>query len=258
MTGTLFTNVNILDASGADPFPGQVLVEGNRISALSRHGETLSASGAQVIDGGGTATLMPGLIESHAHLSIDNTDDLAKIGMIPPEENTLITMRNARFYLDCGITSCISAAAAKPRLDVVIRNEINAGRIPGPRMLACTPQFITTGGPWDARQMHLEHHTFEIIADGPDECVFEYGGPSQNGTGPTTQRIYAYYAVEDYAAGRRMTIRFLRTLTETDWTREGHHSERGIESVRQIVTLLAAHDIGHERQIVRIRETLGA
>ena len=39
-----------------------------------------------------------------------------------------------------------------------------------------------------------------LFADGPDECVFEYGGPSQNGTGPTTQRIYAYYAVEDYAA----------------------------------------------------------
>ena len=65
-------------------------------------------------------------------------------------------------------------------------------------------------------------------------------------------------AVEDYAAGRRMTVRFLHTLTEADWAREGHHSERGHESVRQIVTLLAAHDMGHERQIVRIRETLGA
>jgi len=39
-------------------------------------------------------------------------------------------MHNARLYLDCGITSCISAAAAKPRIDVVIRNEINQGRIP--------------------------------------------------------------------------------------------------------------------------------
>ena len=39
---------------------------------------------------------------------------------------------------------------------------------------------------------------------------------------------------------------------------KGKNSERGQESVRQIATLLAAHDIGHERQIVRIRETLGA
>jgi len=74
---------------------------------------------------------MPGLIESHAHLSIDDVDDLAKIGMMPPEENTLLAMRIAGNYLNYGITSCISAAAAKPRLDVVIRNAINAGRFQG-------------------------------------------------------------------------------------------------------------------------------
>jgi imidazolonepropionase-like amidohydrolase len=170
VTGTLFTNVNILDASGADPFPGDVLVEGNRISALSRDGETLSASGAQVIDGGGTATLMPGLIESHAHLSIDNTDDLAKIGMIPPEENTLIAMRNARFYLDCGITSCISAAAAKPRLDVVIRNAINAGEIVGPRLLAASPWLTVTGGLGDLRTLHMpDISSMAIVLDGPEQ-----------------------------------------------------------------------------------------
>lgn len=170
MTGTLFTNVNILDASGADPFPGEVLVEGNRISALSRDGESLSASGAQVIDGGGTATLMPGLIESHAHLSIDNTDDLAKIGMIPPEENTLIAMRNARFYLDCGITSCISAAAAKPRLDVVIRNAINAGEIVGPRLLAASPWLTVTSGLGDLRMLHMpDLSSMAIVLDGPEQ-----------------------------------------------------------------------------------------
>ena len=116
MSGILFTGVNVLDCTGATPFPGEVLVEGNRIQAVARDGNTFSREGVQVIDGGGTCTLMPGLIESHAHLSIDNTDDLRAIGMIPPEESTLIAARNARFYLDCGITSCISAAAAKPRL----------------------------------------------------------------------------------------------------------------------------------------------
>ena len=98
--GILFTNVKVLDCSGADPFPGDVLVEGNRIQSVSREGAALPRDDVQVMDGGGTSTLMPGLIESHAHLSIDNTDDLAAIGLIPPEENTLIAMRNARFYLD--------------------------------------------------------------------------------------------------------------------------------------------------------------
>ncbi len=169
MSGILFSNVNILDASGKDPYPGQVLVEGNRISAVSHNGEDLSGNDLQVIDGGGTATLMPGLIESHAHLSIDNTDDLAKIGMIPPEENTLIAMHNARFYLDCGITSCISAAAAKPRLDVVIRNAINAGEIPGPRLLAASPWLTVTSGLGDLRMLHMpDLSSMAIVLDGPE------------------------------------------------------------------------------------------
>ncbi len=58
-----------------------------------------------------------------------------QIEMIPPEETTLIAVRNARLYLDCGITGGISAASAKPRTDVVMYNAINKGEIPGPRQL---------------------------------------------------------------------------------------------------------------------------
>ena len=60
-------------------------------------------------------------------------------------------------------------------------------------------------------------------------------------------------AVEDYAAARRTTVRFLRSLDDDQWDRVGFHNERGEESVRRIATLLAAHDLGHERQIARIR-----
>ena len=100
MSKHLFTNVTVLDCSGDEPFSGEVLVEG----------VSLQRDGAEIIDGGDGTTLMPGLVESHAHLSIDNTDDLAALGRIPPEEHTLLTMHNARLYLDHGITSCISAA----------------------------------------------------------------------------------------------------------------------------------------------------
>lgn len=170
MTGTLFTRVNVLDCSGEDPFPGEVLVQGNRITAVGRGEDSLSRDDVEVIDGGGTATLMPGLIESHSHLSLDNTDSLTAIGMIPPEENTLIAARNARLYLDCGITSCISAAATKPRLDVVIRNAINAGEIPGPRLLAASPWLTVTGGLGDLRTLHMpDMSSMAIVRDGPDE-----------------------------------------------------------------------------------------
>jgi len=166
---TLFTNIRILDCTGADPFSGEVLVEGCRIVDVIRAPGKLSREDCNVIDGVG-ATLMPGLIESHSHLSINNAATLEEIGMIPPEETTLIAMHNARLYLDCGITSCISAAAAKPRTDVVIRNEINAGRIPGPRLLAATPWLTVTGGLGDMRTLHMPHvSSMAICIDGPDE-----------------------------------------------------------------------------------------
>ena len=113
---------------------------------------------------------MPGLIESHAHLSIDDAADLVQIGMIPPEETTLIAVRNARLYLDCGITSCISAASAKPRTDVVIRNAINKGEIPGPRLLAASPWLTVTGGLGDMRSLHMpQMSSMAITLDGPEE-----------------------------------------------------------------------------------------
>ena len=169
MTAILFTDCEVLDGTGDDPFRGDVRVEGERIAAVGREPGSLPRDGARVVEGGG-ATLMPGLIESHAHLSIDNVEDLADLGAIPPEEHTLLTMRNARLYLDHGITSCISAAAAKPRLDVVIRNAIEAGEIPGPRLLAATPWLTVTGGLGDLRTLHRPHvESMALVVDGPEE-----------------------------------------------------------------------------------------
>ena len=129
-----------------------------------------TVTAAEVHDGEGHMTLMPGLIESHAHLSIDNTDDLAALGRMPPEEHTLLTMHNARLYLDHGITSCISAASAGPRLDVVIRNAIEKGEIPGPRLLAATPWLTVTGGLGDMRTLHMPKvDSMALMADGPEE-----------------------------------------------------------------------------------------
>ncbi len=169
MSRTLFTNVMILDCTGAAPYLGEVLVDGTRITAIAREANQQSREGADVIDGCG-ATLMPGLIESHAHLSIDDAADLAQIGMIPPEETTLIAVRNARLYLDCGITSCISAASAKPRTDVVIRNAINKGEIPGPRLLAASPWLTVTGGLGDMRTQQMpQMSSMALTLDGPEE-----------------------------------------------------------------------------------------
>jgi imidazolonepropionase-like amidohydrolase len=170
MTRTLIANTTILDGSGATPFAGDVLVEGERIVAI-QPGGGLPRGDARVIDGAG-ATLMPGLIEPHGHLSYPDAARNADFTRMPPEEHVLVTMRNARMALDCGYTSVLSAASAKPRLDVVIRNEINAGRIPGPRYLANGPEITVSGGLGDENALHLPYHqtpTFAWVADGPDE-----------------------------------------------------------------------------------------
>src|SRR4029450_4542256 len=144
MDRTLIVNAMIFDGTGAAPFSGDVLVEGQRIGAV-KMGGGLPRARPRIIDGAG-ATVMPGLVEPHGHVSYADAVSNAEFTRLPPEEHVLATMRNARTMLDCGYTSVLSGAAAKTRLDVVIRNEINAGRIPGPRYLANGPEITVTGG----------------------------------------------------------------------------------------------------------------
>jgi imidazolonepropionase-like amidohydrolase len=170
MDRTLIAGTTIFDGSGATPFAGDVLVEDRRIVAV-QPGGGLPRGDARVIDGAG-ATLMPGLIESHGHVSYPDAARNADFTRLPPEEHVLVTMRNAKTMLDCGYTSVLSAASAKPRLDVVIRNEIDAGRIPGPRYLANGPEITVSGGLGDDNALHLPHYetpTFAWVADGPDQ-----------------------------------------------------------------------------------------
>ena len=153
-----------------EPFRGDVLVRDERIAKVSRTPGELAGSDARVIDAGDGMTLMPGLVEGHAHLSFPNAVNLPSIGDIPPEEHTLITMHNARTLLDHGFTSAVSAGSAKVRLDVVVRNEIAAGRIPGPRLMAAGPEISVTGNLGDERLLHNDgRRSVGLTADGPDE-----------------------------------------------------------------------------------------
>jgi imidazolonepropionase-like amidohydrolase len=170
MDAYLITNVRILDGTGHAPFAGEVLVEGPRITAVTTDARGARPERAKRIDGGG-GTLMPGLIEPHAHLSF--ADGLSTdLTQLPVEEHMLITVRNARTMLDSGYTSAFSAASAKPRLDVVLRNEIDAGRVPGPRLLANGPEITVTGGLGDTNRLHLPYNAlpaFAWVVDGPDD-----------------------------------------------------------------------------------------
>jgi hypothetical protein len=60
-------------------------------------------------------------------------EDLPKVGV---EKHTLLTAKAAQTYLDSGYTMCFGAASAKSNLDIVVRDAINEGSLPGPRLLA--------------------------------------------------------------------------------------------------------------------------
>jgi imidazolonepropionase-like amidohydrolase len=169
MSRFLFTNVRIIDGEANDAYPGEVLVEGERIAAVSRDGR-LKRDGAELVEGQGR-TLMPGLVEAHAHLSFLGFQDLWDSARIPVEEHLLGTLESARLLLDQGFTSCFSAAAAKPRLDVVVRDAIEAGRFPGPRLLAATQEMTPSGnlGDLDSRELTLPPTVrFAVTCDSPD------------------------------------------------------------------------------------------
>jgi imidazolonepropionase-like amidohydrolase len=162
MSSTLFTNVRILDGSGANPpYSGSVLVSGNRIKQVGRTTAPIAPGEATVIDGAG-ATLMPGMTEAHTHFSWNDSATLAGIQAMPLEEHVLWCAKVAKRYLQAGFTSCLGAACAKPRLDVVIRNAIDAGQIPGPRYLAASQEITVPGGLGDETLPHLPFPEFSF------------------------------------------------------------------------------------------------
>src|ERR1700735_5008560 len=130
MAQTLFTNIRIFDGTGAAPFPGEVLVEDNRVRAVARAEAKLERGGSEIVDGGG-ATLMPGMVEAHAHLSWPSAvDRIINAMKLPVEEHLLITARNARITLDHGFTSAYSAGSLGARFEIALRNEIDARWLP--------------------------------------------------------------------------------------------------------------------------------
>jgi imidazolonepropionase-like amidohydrolase len=171
MTAMLFKNIRVFDAINDEAYPGEVLVEGNRIAEVACvPGQIASNRASEIIDGQGQF-LMPGMVEGHCHLSFVNPSRNQDLGEIPPEEHLLMTCRAATFLLDHGFTSAYSAASSKMRLDVVVKSEIEAGYLAGPRYKAAGPEITTTGGLGDERKQHMHAESFGMIADGVDEII---------------------------------------------------------------------------------------
>ncbi len=207
MARVLFTNVRIIDGCDPAPFVGEVLVEGGKIAAVARDGRVKRA-GAEVVDGGGR-TLMPGLVEGHAHLSFIGFQDLYDSVRLPVEEHLLATIEAARLLLDHGFTSCFSAASAKPRLDVVVRDAIAAGRIPGPRLLAATQEMTPSGnlGDLDNRELTLPATMrFAVTCNSPDAFREACRFAARDGVDTFKINVSGDRGFEEWGAGTESTV----------------------------------------------------
>lgn len=169
-----FRNASIIDASGAPAFRGTVTLEAEKIAAVVRAPQEAEiAPGDEVIDCTGR-TLLPGLTEAHCHISFNNLTSIYSAVEIQPEDHALIALANAQLLMRCGFTSLFSAASAKPRVDVAVRDAINKGLFEGPRMRAAGQELTPTGnlGDLDTNYMTIPRTLrFSVAADGADEFL---------------------------------------------------------------------------------------
>jgi imidazolonepropionase-like amidohydrolase len=168
MTNTVIAGARIFDGTGAAPFEGDILVEGNAIRAVSRGAGQIARAGCEVVEAKGLF-LMPGMTEGHGHISFDNITQTADLMVPSPEEHAFISARNAKLLFDHGFTSIYSASEAKLRLAVAVRNQINAGHLSGPRIRAGSLEISVTGAMGDESFEHYHRGGPSMLVDGPEE-----------------------------------------------------------------------------------------
>jgi imidazolonepropionase-like amidohydrolase len=156
---------------GAALAPAMVRIEGERIAEV---GSRLAVPPqARVIDLG-DATLLPGLIDLHTHLTDRyGTHWEEALLKTTPGHNALWGAHNARVTLLAGYTTCRDMGPTWPFVDVDLRKAIEEGAVPGPRMLVAGNYVSSTGGAGDARQfsIYVDVPVVRNLADGPDEVT---------------------------------------------------------------------------------------
>ena len=143
-----------------------VLIQNGKIVSVES-GHILSPGTPRIIDAPGTC--LPGLIDVHVHLTSDPEEGgfgYAELGNSIPRE-AIFGAKNARRTLMSGFTT-VRNVGARGYTDVALRDGINAGDIPGPRMQVSGPALTITGGHGDDNLLPYEYHHFgQGVANGP-------------------------------------------------------------------------------------------
>ena len=164
----LVTADRMIDGLGNVVAPGAVLVNGERIAAI---GAAAHDSRPDTTIELGNATLLPGLIDLHTHLT-DPEDAYWEEVLVTttPAQAALYGAANALTTLRAGFTTVRDMGPAWPFTDVDLRDVIDAGVLPGPRMQVAGNYVSATGGAGDARQfsIYVDVPIVRNLADGVD------------------------------------------------------------------------------------------
>src|SRR5579863_3086788 len=141
-----------------------IVIEDGKILSMGEVADTKAPADAERIDLP-NATVLPGLIDAHTHLTSDPKFGYDQLGISVARE-TLIGAKNARVTLEAGFTT-VRNVGASGYTDVALRDAINAGDVPGPRMLVSGPPLSITGGHCDNNLLPFEYHATNVgVADG--------------------------------------------------------------------------------------------
>ncbi|MBI2221961.1 MAG: amidohydrolase family protein [Acidobacteria bacterium] len=148
-----------------------VLVEGDRVREVGpADALAAKAEGAEVIDLSGM-TVLPGLIDTHVHITADPDHVGLKILSISVPRQALYGAKNARITLEAGFTT-VRNLASFGYSDVALRESIDAGELPGPRLLVSSQALGATGGHCDDTLLAPEfRHRYDAVADGPSAVI---------------------------------------------------------------------------------------
>ncbi|WP_084196044.1 metal-dependent hydrolase family protein [Streptosporangium amethystogenes] len=273
------TGATVADGSGHDPVKQAVLVEEGRITRVGGQ----PPAGAEVLDCSGM-TLVPGLIDAHAHLGLSSSIEADIGNRLSVAELAADMFANCAQTLDEGFTTVRDTGG----IDAGLAGVVASGKIPGPRILHCGPILCQTGGhgylapEWEPSADWPDHEvpglrSLSLLCDGPDEMRKNAREAFRRGAGflklCVTGGIVSWHdklsdtqlstaeiavAVEEAAArGTYVTVHAHNNAGIRNAVAAGARCvEHGSQIDDETAALMAEHDVAHVSTLTMVRALL--